>query len=174
MINSNFMSPTQVFKRIWKNYGKVHVYPFIVANVLMLFIAGSTALYPIVIDYAFLSLEQADWNKIIFIPVFIIILTVIKGGALYKQTVVINTLVQSIIFKIQANLFESLLNLDLDILNRERVGSLQSRVMNDVNLMKEAMIRSFNNRLRDLFTLIGLVRSMFWLNWVIALAVIIV
>ena len=174
MINSNFMSPIQAFKRIWKNYGKGHLYPFIVANILMLFIAGSTALYPVVIDYAFLSLEQADWNKISFIPVFIIILTVIKGGALYKQTVVINTLVQSIIFKIQANLFKSLLNLDLDVLNRERVGSLQSRVMNDVNLMKEAMIRSFNNLLRDLFTLIGLVISMFWLNWVLALAVIIV
>ena len=172
MINSNLISPIQAFKRIWKNYGKGHLYPFIVANVLMLFIAGSTALYPIVIDYAFISLEEADWRKISFIPVFIIILTVIKGGALYKQTVVINTLVQSIIYKIQSNLFQSLLNLDLDVLNTERVGSLQSRVMNDVNLMKEAMIRSFNNLLRDLFTLIGLVISMFWLNWVLALAVI--
>ena len=172
MINSNSMSPIQAFKRIWQNYGKVHLYPFIIANILMLLIAGSTALYPIVIDYAFISLEEADWSKISFIPVFIIILTVIKGGALYKQTVVINTLVQSIIFKIQSNLFQSLLNLDLDVLNTERVGSLQSRVMNDVNLMKEAMIRSFNNLLRDLFTLIGLVISMFWLNWVLALAVI--
>ncbi len=172
MINSNSMSPIQAFKKIWKNYGKVHLNTFIIANVLMLFIAGSTALYPIVIDYAFISLEEADWRKISFIPVFIIILTVIKGGALYKQTVVINTLVQSIIFKIQSNLFQSLLNLDLDVLNTERVGSLQSRVMNDVNLMKEAMIRSFNNLLRDLFTLIGLVISMFWLNWVLALAVI--
>jgi len=172
MINSNSMSPIQAFKKIWKNYGKVHLNTFIIANVLMLFIAGSTALYPIVIDYAFISLEEADWRKISFIPVFIIILTVIKGGALYKQTVVINSLVQSIIFKIQSNLFQSLLNLDLDVLNTERVGSLQSRVMNDVNLMKEAMIRSFNNLLRDLFTLIGLVISMFWLNWVLALAVI--
>ena len=172
MINSNSMSPIQAFKKIWKNYGRVHLNTFIIANILMLFIAGSTALYPIVIDYAFISLEEADWRKISFIPVFIIILTVIKGGALYKQTVVINTLVQSIIFKIQSNLFQSLLNLDLDVLNTERVGSLQSRVMNDVNLMKEAMIRSFNNLLRDLFTLIGLVISMFWLNWVLALAVI--
>jgi len=94
MINSNSMSPIQAFKKIWKNYGKVHLNTFIIANVLMLFIAGSTALYPIVIDYAFISLEEADWRKISFIPVFIIILTVIKGGALYKQTVVINSLVQ--------------------------------------------------------------------------------
>ena len=108
MIHSNSMTPLQTFKRIWKNYGKKHLYSFIIANILMLFIAGSTALYPIVIDYAFISLEEADWKKISLIPVLVIMLTIIKGGTLYKQTVVINTLVQSIIFNIQSNLFKSL------------------------------------------------------------------
>ena len=174
MINSDSMSPTQSFKRIWKNYGKEHLFSFIIANLFMILIAGTTALYPIVIDYAFLSLEEANWSKIIFIPVFIILLTFIKGAALYKQTVIINTLVQTIIFKIQSSLFNSLLKLDLDVINAIRVGNLQARIMNDVNLMKEALIRSFNNLVRDLFTLIGLIISMFWLNWTLALAVIIV
>ena len=174
MINSNSMSPIQSFKRIWKNYGKEHLFSFIIANLFMIIIAGTTALYPIVIDYAFLSLEEANWSKIIFIPIFIILLTFIKGVALYKQTVLINKLVQSIIFKIQSSLFNSLLKLDLDVINGIRVGNLQARIMNDVNLMKEALIRSFNNLIRDLFTLIGLIISMFWLNWVLALAVIIV
>ena len=174
MINSNSMTPIQSFKRIWTNYGKEHLFSFIIANLFMILIAGTTALYPIVIDYAFLSLEEANWSKIIFIPVFIILLTFIKGAALYKQTVMINTLVQSIIYKIQSSLFNSLLKLDLDIINAVRVGNLQARIMNDVNLMKEALIRSFNNLVRDLFTLIGLLISMFWLNWVLALAVLIV
>ena len=174
MINSDSMSPIQSFKRIWKNYGREHRFSFIIANLFMILIAGTTALYPIVIDYAFLSLEEANWSKIIFIPVFIILLTFIKGAALYKQTVIINTLVQTIIFKIQSSLFNSLLKLDLDVINAIRVGNLQARIMNDVNLMKEALIRSFNNLVRDLFTLIGLIISMFWLNWTLALAVIIV
>ena len=174
MINSDSMSPIQSFKRIWKNYGREHLFSFIIANLFMILIAGTTALYPIVIDYAFLSLEEANWSKIIFIPVFIILLTFIKGAALYKQTVIINTLVQTIIFKIQSSLFNSLLKLDLDVINAIRVGNLQARIMNDVNLMKEALIRSFNNLVRDLFTLIGLIISMFWLNWTLALAVIIV
>ena len=174
MINSDSMSPIQAFKRIWKNYGKEHLFSFIIANLFMILIAGTTALYPIVIDYAFLSLEEANWSKIILIPLFIILLTLIKGAALYKQTVLINKLVQSIIFKIQSSLFNSLLKLDLDVINGMRVGNLQARIMNDVNLMKEALIRSFNNLIRDFFTLIGLIISMFWLNWVLALAVIIV
>tara|TARA_B100000686_G_scaffold342408_1_gene421489 strand:+ start:112 stop:1479 length:1368 start_codon:yes stop_codon:yes gene_type:complete len=46
--------------------------------------------------------------------------------------------------------------------------------MHDVNLMKEAMIRSSNNIIRDALTLLGLIISMFWLNWLLALAVILV
>ena len=32
-INSKSMSPIQAFKRIWKNYGKIHLYSFIIANI---------------------------------------------------------------------------------------------------------------------------------------------
>ena len=67
MINSGSMTPVTAFKRIWKSYAKDHLLNFILANLFMLFIAGATALYPIVIDYAFLSLEEANWSKIIFI-----------------------------------------------------------------------------------------------------------
>ena len=137
----------------------------------MLIVAGTTALYPIVIDYVFQFLTNKDWSKITLIPLAIIILTLIKGSALYQQTVLVNKVVHSIIANIQTQLYESFINLDLDIINKERAGGLQSRIMNDVNLMKEAMIRSCNNLIRDLFTLIGLIVSMIWLNWVLAIAV---
>ena len=116
-------------------------------------------------------MTSKDWSKITLIPFAIIILTLIKGGALYQQTVLVNKVVQSIIANIQTLLYESFINLDLDIINKERAGALQSRIMNDVNLMKEALIRSCNNLIRDLFTLIGLIVSMIWLDWVLAIAV---
>ncbi len=174
MIKKYNLSAKQVLNKVLREYGKDHVYSFIVANILMIIVAGATALYPIIIDYAFKSLEEQDWSKIILVPIFIVFLTIIKGGALYKQTVMINTIVQSIIYKIQNKLYSSFLNLDLDVINAERSGALQSRIMNDVNLMKEAMIRGSNNIIRDSLTLIGLVISMLWLNWLLAFAVILV
>ncbi len=174
MIKTYSLTTTKIIKRLLKDYGKDHVYSFVWANILMVLVAISTALYPIVIDYAFKSLEESDWEKICLIPILIIILTFVKGGALYSQTVIINSLVQSIILKIQSKLYEAFINLDLDVINVEQTGALQSRIMNDVNLMKEAMIRSSNNLVRDALTLIGLVVSMFWLNWLLALAVILV
>jgi len=170
-INTKHLSPLMVFRRIWRQWGHKHLVVFIIANILMLIVAGTTALYPIVIDYAFQFLTNKDWSKITLIPFIIITLTLIKGGALYQQTVLVNKVVQSIIANIQTQLYESFINLDLDIINKERAGGLQSRIMNDVNLMKEAMIRSCNNLIRDLFTLIGLIISMIWLDWVLAIAV---
>ena len=170
-INTKHLSPLMVFRRIWLQWGHKHLVVFIIANILMLMVAGTTALYPIVIDYAFQFLTNKDWSKITLIPFAIVILTLIKGSALYQQTVLVNKVVHSIIANIQTQLYESFINLDLDIINKERAGGLQSRIMNDVNLMKEAMIRSCNNLIRDLFTLIGLIVSMIWLNWVLAIAV---
>ena len=174
MIKKYNLSAKQILRRILSEYGKDNLSSFIWANILMVLVASSTALYPIIIDYAFKSLEAKDWTKIILVPFFIIFLTFIKGGALYRQTVLINKIVQSIIFKMQNKLYESFLNLDLDVINLERSGALQSRIMNDVNLMKEAMIRGSNNIIRDSLTLIGLIISMFWLNWILALAVVFV
>ena len=174
MIKIYNLSVKQVLNKILKEYGRHHLYSFIMANILMIIIAGATALYPIIIDYAFKALEEQNWSKIVLVPIFIVFLTIVKGGALYKQTVLINTIVQSIIYKIQNKLYASFLNLDLDIINAERTGALQSRIMNDVNLMKEAMIRGSNNIIRDSLTLIGLIISMLWLNWLLALAVILV
>ena len=170
-INTKHLSPLMVFRRIWRQWGHRHLVVFIIANILMLIVAGTTALYPIVIDYAFQFLTNKDWSKITLIPLAIVILTLIKGSALYQQTVLVNKVIHSIIANIQTQLYESFINLDLDIINKERAGGLQSRIMNDVNLMKEAMIRSCNNLIRDLFTLIGLIISMIWLDWVLAIAV---
>ena len=51
---------------------------FLVANILMIIVAV-TSLYPIAIDFAFNAINNNDLTKIFYIPVFIILLTLIKG-----------------------------------------------------------------------------------------------
>ena len=53
MIKIYNLSVKQVLNKILKEYGRDHLYSFIMANILMIIIAGATALYPIIIDYAF-------------------------------------------------------------------------------------------------------------------------
>ena len=60
--NTKKLSPLMVFRRIWSQWGHRHLVVFIIANILMLIVAGTTALYPIVIDYAFQFLTNKDWS----------------------------------------------------------------------------------------------------------------
>ena len=53
-------------------------------------------------------------------------------------------------------------------------GSLQSRFINDLNILREAITRVLNNLIRDFFTLLGLLISMIYLDWVLTLCVILI
>ena len=84
------------------------------------------------------------------------------------------TTYNSIIKHIQYNLYTKVLDFDVTIFNQHNAGSLQSRFINDLNILKESVIRTLNNLIRDFLTLIGLILSMFYLDWVLTLCVILV
>ena len=47
-----------------------------------------------------------------------------------------------------------------------------SRIMNDLNLVREALVRLANNLVRDSLTIVVLIGAMIWLDWLMALVVI--
>ncbi|MEE3091667.1 MAG: ABC transporter ATP-binding protein, partial [Pseudomonadota bacterium] len=60
---------------------------------------------------------------------------------------------------------------DLAVLSREPAGAFMSRIMNDLNLVREAAVRLANNLVRDVLTVIVLIGAMVWLDWLMALVV---
>ena len=44
-------------------------------------------------------------------------------------------------------------------MNEFKQGSLQSRFINDLNILREAITRVLNNLIRDFFTLIGTINK---------------
>jgi subfamily B ATP-binding cassette protein MsbA len=57
------------------------------------------------------------------------------------------------------------------VLTREPAGSFMSRIMNDLNLVREAFVRLANNLVRDILTVIVLIGAMLWLDWLMTLVV---
>ena len=157
-----------------KKWGVSEKNNFYVANLLMLLVASTTALYPIVIDYAFNVISNREENKIFIIPVLIISITLVKGFAYFYQTLVVGKIVNTVIKNIQVNLFQKLISLDILSLGTYKGGSLQSRFINDLNILKEAITRVLNNLVRDFFTLVGLLASMVYLDWALTLCVILI
>ena len=70
-------------------------------------------------------------------------------------------------------MYEKIVNFDVLLINEFKQGSLQSRFINDLNILREAITRVLNNLIRDFFTLLGLLISMFYLDWVLTICALI-
>ncbi len=101
-------------------------------------------------------------------------ITFIKGFAHYFQTLYVGIIANSIIKDIQLHLYNKVLEFDVTIFNNQNAGSLQSRFINDLNILKESIIRTLNNLIRDVLILLGLIISMFYLDWVLTICVLLV
>jgi len=155
-----------------KKWGKSQKKNFLIANLFMVLVAITTAMYPLVIDFAFDTISGSNKNNIYIIPFIILTLTFTKGVAYFFQTVYVGKVSNGIIKDIQLTLYDKILNFDTLLINQHKSGSLQSRFINDLNVLKESIVRTLNNLIRDLLTLIGLIGSMIYLDWVLTLCVI--
>ncbi|MBF97214.1 MAG: hypothetical protein CMJ13_08335 [Pelagibacterales bacterium] len=155
-------------------WGRSQKKNFIIANILMILVAAVTSLYPIAIDFAFNAINNKNLKDLMYIPIFIIILTVAKGISYFYQTIYVGKISNSVIKEIQLNLYNKVVNFDILLMGQFKQGSLQSRFINDLNILREAITRILNNLIRDLFTLFGLLISMIYLDWLLTLCVILI
>ena len=155
-------------------WGKSQKKNFFVANLLMLIVAVITSLYPIAIDFAFNAINNSNLKHLIYIPVIIMTLTIFKGISYFYQTIYVGKITNNIVKVIQLSMYDKIVNFDILLINQFKQGSLQSRFINDLNLLREAITRVLNNLVRDFFTLLGLLISMVYLDWLLTLCVILI
>ena len=163
-----------LYLKLLKKWGFKQKKNFIIANIFMFIVALATSMYPLIIDFAFDVISEKNKQYIFLLPVFILGVTVIKGFSYYFQTLYVGIISNSIIKDIQFNLYNKVLDFDVTIFNNQNAGSLQSRFINDLNILKESIIRTLNNLIRDVLILLGLIIGMLYLDWVLTLCVLLV
>ena len=170
----NRLSTFFLYIKLLKKWGAKQKKRFVIANIFMLIVAIATSMYPLIIDFAFDVISEKKKEYIFLLPIFILGITVVKGFAQYFQTLYVGIIANSIIKDVQYNLYNKVLDFDVTIFNNQNAGSLQSRFINDLNILKESIIRTLNNLIRDVFILLGLIISMLYLDWVLTLCVLFV
>ncbi len=98
----------------------------------------------------------------------ILLVFLIKGFSSYGETVTINYIGQSIIAKIQKNLFSHLIQGDLAFHHHHTSSKLVSRCTNDVQTMRNMVTNTLTSVGKDTLTLLCLVGVMFYQDWVLA------
>ncbi len=161
-------STRALLSRLWREHLRHHKSRMFVVFLLTAIMAGTTALYPVVIDRAFSMFTNRDARILYQLPALVLVVTSVKAVAQYFQTVLVQQLVLLVIRELQERMFRHLATADLARLEREAPAQLAARFTTDATIIREALTRAVNG-LADAVTLIGLVASMLYLDWVLSL-----
>jgi subfamily B ATP-binding cassette protein MsbA len=138
---------------------------------MMVMVSASSAAYPAVIRYVFDAFAGEIGNLIWQVPLLIIGVASIKGVSMYFQVRQVNELALVVTTSIQKAMSAHLINADLVLVMSAPAGEFVSRVMNDVLIVREAIIRLANNLIRDTMTIITMVAIMMWFDWLLTLVI---
>ncbi|CAO3444342.1 ABC transporter ATP-binding protein [Azospirillum largimobile] len=160
--------------RMWREWVRPYRGKLMLSFLLMAVVAAATGAYPLLIDRSYAMFSAQDRGMLLAIPLAIVAVTVIKGTSLYSQTVVTSDIVQRVIADVRLSMFTHLQTADMAQLHATPTGSLTSRFINDVDLIRNALTRTLTGLVRDILTVIALVGSMFYLDWFLSLIVFII
>jgi subfamily B ATP-binding cassette protein MsbA len=154
--------------RLWREHVCHYKPRLVLVLVLTLVMAGTTALYPVVIDHAFQMFTDRDRRILYQIPALVVFVTAVKAAAQYFQNVQVQQIVLLVIRELQGRMFAHLTRTDLTRLEREAPAQLAARFTTDAATIREALTRAVNG-IADAVTVVGLVASMLYLDWLLSL-----
>lgn len=157
-----------LLRRLWTDHVSRYRARLVLIVLLTLLMAGTTALYPVVINHAFDMFTGHDRRILYQIPVLVIIVTGVKAAAQYLQNVQVQQVVLLVIRELQSRMFAHLTRADLSRLEREAPAQLAAHFTTDAATIREALTRAVNG-VSDAITVIGLIGSMVYLNWLLSL-----
>ena len=155
----------RILSLIKKNSGRL-----IFAAGCSLMISGATTamgyLIKPVIDDIFVNRDTAG---LLWLPMLIIAVFLMKGLGSYGQEYFMNYVGEDIIRRLRNQLYDRIQDLPLAFFQKERTGTLMSRITNDVNILKAMVSSAVTGSLRDISTIIGLTAVIFYQNWRMAI-----
>ncbi len=104
----------------------------------------------------------------------LVVLYLVLGVARFLSSFLMGAVGFAMVRDLRIDLFRHLELLPLDFHTRHSTGGLMSRVTADVLAVQEVLSRVLVDVLRDGLTVVGLVGVMFWTDWRLALAVLVV
>jgi ATP-binding cassette, subfamily B, bacterial MsbA len=124
-----------------------------------------------VLDKAMIGVQNNPDTVSVIIPLGAMIFSafIVKGFATYMHTIKMNKISQSVVADIQNDVFAHFMTLDLKFFHKYPSGELVSRVTNDVNVMRSAIVDSMTGIGSNVLTLIFLLVVMFMQDWHLAL-----
>ncbi|HIF26733.1 MAG TPA: ATP-binding cassette domain-containing protein [Micavibrio sp.] len=158
-----------LLKRLTGKYLMPYYKTLFVALFFMLIAAAMTAGFAKLIEPVLDNVLVAKKESLV-IPMALAVagVFILNGISTYIHTVLMNKIGLQIVSDIQRDLFGHFLRLDIKFFQEYPSGQLLSRVINDVNMVRNTVAEGITGIGKSLLTLILLVALMFYQDWQLA------
>ena len=141
-----------------------------IALIMMIISAAATGLHAWLVRPALDEvLIKGNKEMLFLIPLAIIIVTLCKGIATYTHSYQMSKVAHSIIAKLQKQMFEKLMYLNIKYFSDSKSGNLISRLINDTYYLRIAIVKSVTAVIKDILVIIFLLGNMFYQSWTLTL-----
>ena len=164
------VNKNSVILRLINNYLLGHKVTIFIALIMMIISAGATGLHAWLVRPALDEvLIKGNKDLLLLIPIAIIVVTFCKGLATYTHSYQMSKVAHSVIAKLQTQMFEKLMYLNLTYFNDSKSGNLISRLINDTYYLRSAIVKSVTAIIKDILVIIFLLGNMFYQSWSLTL-----
>jgi subfamily B ATP-binding cassette protein MsbA len=132
-------------------------------------VTAATLLVAPLVGHIFKIIEQKDALGLNLSALAMIGLYFGKGIFTYGQEYLSYFVVNRIIVDLRNSLYEHLHDMSIDFYTKWNTGELVSRVMNDIETLRNTLFNSFVSIIPQAVLLLGLLAYIFWLNWKLSL-----
>ena len=162
-------------KRLAHDYLPPHARGLAIAAVCMIAAAAGTASLAYLLDPAirliFLE-KRSDW--LIALPLIVAAVALAGAAAAYTAAAILAGTGQRVVAALQGRMARSLVAADLAVLERDHSAAQAARFTYDATLVRDMVTRGISGVAKDIPTVILLIGLMFWQDWTLALAVLLV
>ena len=165
----DFITLKKILRRLFESYVKKYFSNILIALILSLIVAGSTAAIAWLLDPAVkkIFIDQ-DETMIILIPIAIIVAFSSKGLSLYLARKKVIKVGYEISRELQDEMSASILKSDMHTIESKHSGKYISHYLYDVQLISNLVSTAVLNIMKDSLTLIVLLALMFYQHWKLA------
>jgi ATP-binding cassette subfamily B multidrug efflux pump len=159
----------QALRMLWR-YLRAHSKRLLLALVAMLAVTATTLAAPYLTKVALDTyIADGDLRGLTLISLLYLTLNGVYWLATYWQGYLSSWVGQHVVHAIRRDLYTHILRQSMAFHEGERVGQIMSRLTNDVNVLADLASSGALNLINDLFSLLGIVAIMMWLDLRLAL-----
>lgn len=166
------MTASRHLARLWRSHLRNHRGDLIALAPVLASVAVIGVGYAFIVKQTIDRLQAGDTSVIAWAPAAVLGATLARALAIWGQAVLSQGLGHKVLRDLQGEMFSKLVRADFARSARETTGAATSRLLNDINVIAEGLVRAVQIVLRDAVTLVGALVAMFLIDWIVALVVI--